>query len=220
MEKKKGFFTKALDVIERVGNKLPDPFVLFIGLAFFMILLSFVFSLFGATVAHPGTGEELQIRNLLSGEGLQFILTSMLENFTGFAPLGLVLAMMLGIGLAEKVGLLDYAIRKTILKSPPFLLTYTVVFTGILGNLASDAAVVLVPPLGALVFYKVGRHPLAGLAARLCPVQVRDSRRTCSSQVRMHSSPVFRRKLSRSSTTRSPSHRSTTGTSTSYRCSC
>ncbi|MBY8910715.1 AbgT family transporter, partial [Salinicoccus roseus] len=101
MEKKKGFFTKALDVIERVGNKLPDPFVLFIGLAFFMILLSFVFSLFGATVAHPGTGEELQIRNLLSGEGLQFILTSMLENFTGFAPLGLVLAMMLGIGLAE-----------------------------------------------------------------------------------------------------------------------
>lgn len=165
MEKKKGFFTKALDVIERVGNKLPDPFVLFIGLAFFMILLSFVFSLFGATVAHPGTGEELQIRNLLSGEGLQFILTSMLENFTGFAPLGLVLAMMLGIGLAEKVGLLDYAIRKTILKSPPFLLTYTVVFTGILGNLASDAAVVLVPPLGALVFYKVGRHPLAGLAA-------------------------------------------------------
>ena len=165
MEKKKGFFTKALDVIERVGNKLPDPFVLFIGLAFFMILLSFVFSLFGATVAHPGTGEELQIRNLLSGEGLQFILTSMLDNFTGFAPLGLVLAMMLGIGLAEKVGLLDYAIRKTILKSPPFLLTYTVVFTGILGNLASDAAVVLVPPLGALVFYKVGRHPLAGLAA-------------------------------------------------------
>ncbi|WP_271397312.1 AbgT family transporter [Salinicoccus roseus] len=165
MEKKKGFFTKALDVIERVGNKLPDPFVLFIGLAFFMILLSFVFSLFGATVAHPGTGEELQIRNLLSGEGLQFILTSMLENFTGFAPLGLVLAMMLGIGLAEKVGLLDYAIRKTILKSPPFLLTYTVVFTGILGNLASDAAVVLIPPLGALVFYKVGRHPLAGLAA-------------------------------------------------------
>ncbi len=106
-----------------------------------MILLSFVFSLLGRTVAHPGTGEELQIRNLLSGEGLQFILTSMLENFTGFAPLGLVLAMMLGIGLAEKVGLLDYAIRKTILKSPPFLLTYTVVFTGILGNLASDAAV-------------------------------------------------------------------------------
>ncbi|MCG1009664.1 AbgT family transporter [Salinicoccus sp. ID82-1] len=165
MEQKRGIFARFLDVIERVGNKLPDPFVLFVGLAFFMILLSWVFSLADASVQHPGTGEELAIRNLMSGEGLQFILTSMLENFTGFAPLGLVLAMMLGIGLAEKVGLLDYAIRKTILKSPPFLLTYTVVFVGIMGNLASDAAVVLIPPLGALVFYKVGRHPLAGLAA-------------------------------------------------------
>jgi len=165
MTKKKGFFTKALDVIERIGNKLPDPFILFVMLAIFMIILSYIFSVAGASVIHPGTGEELPIQNLLSGDGLQFILTSMLDNFTGFAPLGLVLAMMLGIGLAEKVGLLDYAIRKTILKSPPALLTYTLVFVGIMGNIASDAAMVIIPPLGALVFYKVGRHPLAGLAA-------------------------------------------------------
>lgn len=165
MEKKKGVFLRFLDVIERVGNRLPDPFALFVGLAIAMIVISWIFSLFNASVIHPGNGELLEIKNLISGEGLQFILTSMLSNFTGFAPLGLVLAMMLGIGLAEKVGLLDYAVRKTILKSPPFLLTYTVVFVGIMGNLASDAAVVLIPPLAALVFYKVGRHPLAGLAA-------------------------------------------------------
>jgi aminobenzoyl-glutamate transport protein len=165
MKNKKGIFQKFLDVVERVGNKLPDPFVLFVGLAVLMIIVSFIFSLFDASVVHPGTGEDLPIKNLISGEGLQFILTSMLENFTGFAPLGLVLVMMLGIGLTEKVGLLDFAVRKTILKSPPFLLTYTVVFVGIMGNLASDAAVVLIPPLAALVFYKVGRHPLAGLAA-------------------------------------------------------
>lgn len=165
MKKKKSFFQKFLDVVEKVGNKLPDPFILFAGLAVLMIILSWIFSLFDASVVHPGSGEEVPIKSLLSGEGLEFILTSMLENFTGFAPLGLVLVMMLGIGLAEKVGLLDYAIRKTILKSPPFLLTYTVVFVGIMGNLASDAAVVLIPPLAALVFYKVGRHPLAGLTA-------------------------------------------------------
>lgn len=165
MKNKKGFFQRFLDVVERVGNKLPDPFVLFVGLAVLMIIVSSIFSLFDASVIHPGSGEEMPIKNLISGEGLQFILTSMLDNFTGFAPLGLVLVMMLGVGLAEKVGLLDYAVRKTILKSPPFLLTYTVVFVGILGNLASDAAVVLIPPLAALVFYKVGRHPLAGLAA-------------------------------------------------------
>lgn len=164
-KEKKSFLYRTLDVVEKIGNKLPDPFILFLGLAALMIIFSWIFSLFGASVVHPGTGEELSIKNLISGEGLEFILTSMLSNFTGFAPLGLVLAMMLGIGLAEKVGLLDYAIRKTILKSPPALITYTVVFVGILGNLASDAAVILIPPLAALVFYKMGRHPLAGLAA-------------------------------------------------------
>src|SRR5699024_1163944 len=127
MKEKKGLFQKFLDVVERLGNKLPDPFALFLGLAFLVIIISWIFSMFDASVIHPGNGEELPINNLLSGAGLQFILTSMLENFTGFAPLGLVLAMMLGIGLAEKVGLLDYAIRKTILKSPPALVTYTVV---------------------------------------------------------------------------------------------
>src|SRR5699024_6783714 len=133
-------------------------------LAFLVIIISWIFSMFDASVIHPGNGEELPINNLLSGAGLQFILTSMLENFTGFAPLGLVLAMMLGIGLAEKVGLLDYAIRKTILKSPPALVTYTVVFVGIMGNLASDAAAVIILLLGALVFYTLGRHRLAGFA--------------------------------------------------------
>lgn len=165
IQEKKGFFQKFLDGVEKVGRRLPDPFVLFVILASLMIVVSFIFSLFNASVEHPNSGEVLQIRSLISAEGLQFILTSMLTNFTGFAPLGLVLVMMLGIGLAEKVGLLDYAIRKSILKSPPALLTYTVVFVGIIGNLASDASVVLIPPLAALVFYKVGRHPLAGLVA-------------------------------------------------------
>jgi aminobenzoyl-glutamate transport protein len=115
MKEKKNLFQKFLNGIERVGNKLPDPFILFIALAIIVIIASSIFSMFNASVIHPGSGEELPIKNLASGEGIQFILTSMLENFTGFAPLGLVLAMMLGIGLAEKVGLLDYAIRKTIL---------------------------------------------------------------------------------------------------------
>src|SRR5699024_8432830 len=89
----------------------------------------------------------------------------MLANFTGFAPLGLVLAMMLGIGLTEKVGFLDDAIQRTILKSPPALVTYTVIFVGIMGNIASDAANVLIPPLAAMVFYRIGRNPIAGLVA-------------------------------------------------------
>ncbi|GAA0316558.1 p-aminobenzoyl-glutamate transporter [Bacillus carboniphilus] len=154
-----------LNGIERAGNKLPDPFFIFVYLAAFVILLSWLISSLGVSVVHPGTGEELPVRSLVSGEGLNYILSSMLTNFTGFAPLGLVLTMMLGIGLAEKVGLLESAIKKSILNAPKSLITYAVIFIGILGNLASDAAFVLIPPLAAMVFYTVGRHPLAGLAA-------------------------------------------------------
>jgi aminobenzoyl-glutamate transport protein len=154
-----------LNAIERIGNKLPDPFFLFIYLALFVMILSWVVGSMGVSVTHPGTGEDLPIKSLISGEGLQYILSSMLTNFTGFKPLGLVLAMMLGIGLAERVGLLESVIKKSILNAPRSLITYAVIFIGILGNLASDAAFVLVPPLAAMVFYTVGRHPLAGLAA-------------------------------------------------------
>lgn len=159
-----GAFNRILNAIERVGNKLPNPFMLFIYLALIVIVASWLMSMAGASVIHPGKGEVVPIQNLASGEGVQYMLTSLLTNFTGFAPLGLVLAMMMGIGLADKVGLLDYAIKKTIMKSPPAFLTYSVAFIGIMGNLASDAAMLLIPPLAAMVFYKVGRHPLAGLA--------------------------------------------------------
>ncbi|MBN9655027.1 AbgT family transporter [Halobacillus sp. GSS1] len=163
-KKAKGF-SRLLNGVEKVGNKLPDPFMLFVYLSVFTIIGSWIISLFGVTTTQPGTGEEIAIKSLVSGEGLQYILTSMLENFTGFKPLGLVLAMMLGIGLANKVGLLETAIKSTILKAPKSLITYAVIFVGILGNLASDAAFVIVPPLAAMVFYTLGRHPLAGLAA-------------------------------------------------------
>lgn len=163
-EKKTGFFIRFLNTVEKLGNKLPDPFMIFVYLALGVIIASFIFSLFNASVVHPGTGETLAIQNLMSGEGLQYILTSMLTNFTGFAPLGTVLAIMLGIGLAEKVGLLETAIRKTIMKAPASMVTYAVAFVGIMGNIASDAAQILIPPLAAMVFYKLGRHPLAGLA--------------------------------------------------------
>jgi aminobenzoyl-glutamate transport protein len=161
---KRGFFIRFLNVVEKLGNRLPDPFMIFVYLAIAVIIASFIFSLFDASVIHPGTGETLAIQNLLSWAGLQYIVTSMLENFTGFAPLGTVLAIMLGIGLAEKVGLLEIAIRKTILKAPPAFVTYAIAFVGIMGNIASDAAQILIPPLAAMVFYKIGRHPLAGLA--------------------------------------------------------
>ncbi|MBY7145083.1 AbgT family transporter [Virgibacillus sp. NKC19-3] len=158
-------FTRFLNGIEKFGNKLPDPFMLFVVLAVIVIILSWIISAFDVSFIQPGENEEVAIKSLVSVEGLQYMLTSMIDNFVGFGPLGIVLTMMLGIGLANKVGLLETFIKNTILQAPKQLVTYAVIFTGILGNLAADAAFIIVPPLAAMVFYNVGRHPLAGLAA-------------------------------------------------------
>ncbi|WP_087974777.1 AbgT family transporter [Oceanobacillus rekensis] len=157
--------SRLLNGIERIGNKIPDPFMLFIVLAIIIIFVSWIISFFNVSFTQPGEEKEIFIQSLVSAEGLQYMLTSMIDNFVGFGPLGIVLTMMLGIGLANKVGLLETFIKSTILKAPKSLVTYAVIFTGIIGNLAADAAFIIVPPLAAMVFYNVGRHPLAGLAA-------------------------------------------------------
>ncbi|MBM7839364.1 aminobenzoyl-glutamate transport protein [Alkalihalobacillus xiaoxiensis] len=165
LRQKKSIGARMLDTVERVGNKLPHPFMLFLYLAIAVILFSWLISSLGVSFVHPGTGEETSVQSLVSTEGFMYILDSMISNFIGFTPLGLVLTMMLGIGLAQQVGLVETFIKSTILKAPTKLVTIAVVTTGIVGNIASDAAFVLVPPLGAMIFYAIGRHPLAGMAA-------------------------------------------------------
>ncbi len=164
-EARRGFLERFLDLVERAGNRLPHPFMIFVYLALITVLLSWLVSLFGVSFEDPATGDELQIQSLISGDGVEYILTSTVTNFVEFPPLGTVLTIILGIGLAQRVGLVEAAMKKTIMNAPSSLITYAVVFTGILGNLASDAAFIVIPPLAALVFLGVGRHPLAGLAA-------------------------------------------------------
>ncbi|MYL59475.1 p-aminobenzoyl-glutamate transporter [Virgibacillus halodenitrificans] len=159
------FISRILNKVEWLGNRLPDPFMLFASLAILVILFSWIIASFDVTFLQPGEEKPVAIKSLVSAEGIQYMLISMLENFVGFKPLGIVLAIMLGIGLADKVGLIETFIKSTILKAPKGLITYAVIFIGILGNLAADAAFVIIPPLAAMVFYNVGRHPLAGLAA-------------------------------------------------------
>ena len=161
-----------LDRVERVGNKLPHPAMIFIILAGFLIVLSAILAVIGVEVSYTGidmaTGEvadlEVSARSLLSVEGLEFMLTSMVSNFTGFAPLGVVLVAMLGIGIADGSGLLTTALKGVVTKTPRVMLTAVVIFVGILSCLASDAGYVIVIPLAAIIFMSVGRHPIAGLA--------------------------------------------------------
>ena len=163
-------FTAFLNTVERLGNLLPHPATLFALFAFLVILFSWVFSLFDLSVTHPSSGELITPVNLMSTMGLHRILTEMLDNFTGFAPLGTVLVAMLGIGVAEGSGLIGAMLRLLVISAPQKLLTFVIVAAGVLSNTASEVGYVLLVPLSAVIFLAVGRHPIAGLAAAFAGV--------------------------------------------------
>ncbi len=159
-----------LDGIERVGNKLPHPATLFALCAFATVIFSFIINKLGITATHPGTGKEITIINLLSGDGLRYMFSSATDNFIKFPPLGIVIVAMIGIGVAEGSGLITAAIKHMVTAAPKRLVTAAIVAAGILSHLASSVGYVVLIPLGALVFAGFKRHPLAGLAAAFCGV--------------------------------------------------
>ncbi len=170
-KKKHGLFQRFLDFVEWLGNKLPHPVTLFAILAVLTLVLSSIFGILGISVTHPGEGnEEVAVKNLLNAEGISYIFESMTDNFINFAPLGVVLLTMLGIGVAERSGLIGAALKAFVLAIPKNLITAGLVFAGIMSSVASDAGYVVLPPLGALLYLALGRHPLAGLAAAFAGV--------------------------------------------------
>ena len=167
---KKGFFQKMLDYTERAGNALPHPATLFASFAFITLLLSALGYYLGWEAIHPGTKELIKVSNLLSHHGVHRILEEMVNNFTGFAPLGIVMVAMLGIGIAEQSGLIHTLIKLLVLKSRKEILTFVLVFAGIISNVASDVGYILLIPLAGVIFIAVGRHPIAGMAAAFAGV--------------------------------------------------
>lgn len=166
----KKYIEEFLSLIEKVGNKLPNPTTLFAIFSVAVLLLSWIVSQFEFSVIHPGTGKEIKPVNLLSVEGLHRIILNLVSNFTSFAPLGTVLVSLIGIAVAEHSGLISTVLRLLVLKSPKKLLTLVVVFSGVLSNTASEIGYVLLVPLSALIFLAAGRHPVAGLAAAFAGV--------------------------------------------------
>ncbi len=161
---------KALNLIERIGNKLPDPITIFFILSVAIVFISAIASATDLQVIHPGTKETVTAVSLLNGSGIRKIITEAIKNFINFPPLGTVLVAMLGVGVAEATGLLSALLRQGVLLTPPMLLTPGIVFLGVMSNLAADAGYVVLTPLGALIFLAFGRHPLAGLAAAFAGV--------------------------------------------------
>ncbi len=161
---------RLLNYIEKAGNKLPDPAILFFYLMVFVWILSAILSPIDFGEVHPRTGDALNINNLLTGAALANFLANMVGTFTGFAPLGIVLVAMLGVGVAEHSGWIDAGLKKMLNSTPKMLVTPMLILIGIVSHTAADAGYVLVIPLGGVIFYAVGRHPLAGIAAAFAGV--------------------------------------------------
>jgi aminobenzoyl-glutamate transport protein len=189
-----GFTERALAWVEKAGNRVPDPAILFIGLIVFVIALSQVldWANVGATsqvAENPAVqadyakdsydpsaaqvdgddyvikSERVEAKGLLTGDGIRFMFTEFVPNFLGFAAVGVILVAMIGVGVAEHSGLVGALIRKLVAISSPGSLTYIIVFIGIISSVAADAGYLVLIPLAAAAFISVGRHPLAGIAA-------------------------------------------------------
>jgi aminobenzoyl-glutamate transport protein len=161
---------RALDWVERVGNKLPDPAVLFLLCLLAIWVISALLSDVSWTAIDPRTGNPIEVRNLLAGQSLTAFMAQMVNTFVTFHPLGVVLVAMLGIGVAEHTGMINAGLRALLGITSKSLLTPMLIAVGILSHTAVDAGYVLVIPLGAVIFYAAGRHPLAGIAAAFCGV--------------------------------------------------
>ncbi|MGB3727155.1 MAG: AbgT family transporter [Glaciecola sp.] len=162
--------TRALDKVEVVGNKLPDPAIIFFFCLVVVWVLSAIMSQFAFDAVDPRTGEAIVVQNLLTGDSLADFLSRMVKIFTGFAPLGVVLVAMLGVGVAEHSGFISAGLKRMLDATPRTFLTPMVVLVAIVSHTATDAGYVLVIPLAGVIFYAMGRHPLAGIAAAFAGV--------------------------------------------------
>ncbi len=202
---KRSFSEKMLDGVERVGNKVPHPVIMFLYLIAIVMVLSHVMYLMGvsvtdeiavpvATMVEPSYYEDsslasldapedaytdnnfeireetIAIQSLLTAEGIRFIFTSFVSNFANFSVVAVIFVAMLGVGVAEEAGLMAALIRKLVKVAPRRLITFIIIFVGVLSSVASDAGYLILIPLGAAAFMSIGRHPLAGIAAAFAGV--------------------------------------------------
>lgn len=168
----KSVMQRVLDGIEKIGNMVPHPVVIFLILIAVVMVLSTVLSLFGAAVTYERINPETyeietattSMRALISLEGIRFIYSSLIPNFMSFTAVGLMICAMIGAGVAEESGLVTALIHKLVIVSPRWALTYILAFVGIIASVAADAGYLVLIPLAGIAYLAVGRHPLAGLA--------------------------------------------------------
>ena len=165
-----GLVYRFLGAVERAGNRLPDPAILFLYGMLIVWVISWLLADYAFTVPSLEGSRELAVQNQLSGTSLATFLSSMVTTFTGFAPLGVVLVAMLGVGVAEHTGFINAGLKSLLSITPDKLITPMLLLVAIVSHTAADAGYVLVIPLGGIIFYSAGRHPLAGIACAFAGV--------------------------------------------------
>jgi aminobenzoyl-glutamate transport protein len=154
---------RLLSLIERAGNALPNPIVLFTALFVLLAVISTALALADVQVTVPGTDDTKAITGLFTGEGVRWLTENLVTNFATFPPIAAVLLMIMAVGVAEKAGLLETVMRATLARAPRALLPYLVALVACQAHMISDVAAIVLPPLAAVVFKSAGRHPVAGL---------------------------------------------------------
>lgn len=172
VSEKKGVIEVFINLVERLGNKLPHPFWIFVILCFMTLLLSFLLSFLGVTATNvPGgvNGTEknaaVSVVNLLTTDQMRTFLSNFVKIYINFPPIGVVIVMMLGVGLIEQTGMISAVIRRVVLYAPSYVVTAVLVFVGINASIASDAGLLFTPAVGAAIFKSLGRNPWIGIIA-------------------------------------------------------
>ncbi len=143
---------------------MPHPATMFLLLTLVVIFLSWIFDIYGMSVQLPQTGEEIRVQSLLSPEGIRWMLRNGVKNFTGFAPLGMVIIAMFGIGVAQHSGFIDACVRKGVgSRQEKTKIIIWVIVLGLLSNVVGDAGYIILLPIAATLFHSVGLHPVAGI---------------------------------------------------------
>lgn len=152
-----------LDIIERIGNKIPHPFILFLYLIVIVVVLSAVFSFAGVSAVSPSTGEVLMVKNFLSFDGLAYLMLNFVSNYQGMFILGAILCLSVASSVCDETGFYHAAIKSSVGKAKGIWVVVIVSFVGVFANAAGDAAWILMPPIAGMIFLGAGRNPIAGM---------------------------------------------------------
>lgn len=154
---------RALGVVERLGNALPHPFWLFWLLSGILAIASAIMSSAGVSVVSPADGKAVTVQNLLTLDGLAMAMSTAVDNFAEFGPMGTIVCVMLGVAVAERTGYLDGVMKVTVSRVPASLVVFAVALAGTMSHVASAAAYAILVPLGGVAFYAVGKSPILGV---------------------------------------------------------